>query len=337
MIDVTWSEPEEIKSLKMRRPHLVILGAGASLAAFPSGDRNGRRLPLMKTFADVVGLTNILKAGGVLEPYDDFEAIYSDIAIDKSRHKLKAEIEKRVVSYFSSLELPDVPTLYDHLVLSLRPKDVIATFNWDPFLCQAASRNYSFGGAPRLLFLHGNVAYSYCASCGICYIQKGVFRCKCGKSLMTPPLLYPVKQKNYQIDPAIARNWRALEQVLKDAWGLTIFGYGAPQTDIEAVRIMSAAWGDVCKRELEETEMIDVRTEDDLITTWAPFVHTHHYTIHRSFYDSCIARFPRRSGEALWEQLMECKFLSPHRFPRDASFHELYDWLKPRVDAEQEG
>jgi cyclic nucleotide-binding protein len=29
---------------------------------------------------------------------------------------------------------PELLTLYDHLVLSLRPKDVIATFNWDPFL-----------------------------------------------------------------------------------------------------------------------------------------------------------------------------------------------------------
>jgi hypothetical protein len=32
------------------------------------------------------------------------------------------------------LELPDHPTVYDHLLLSLRKKDAIFTFNWDPFL-----------------------------------------------------------------------------------------------------------------------------------------------------------------------------------------------------------
>lgn len=335
MTDGTWPEPEEIKALHMERPHLVILGAGASLAAFPAGDRNGRHLPLMKTFADVVGLTDMLRAAGVSEPYDDFEAIYSDIAVDQNRQEIIAEIEERVVSYFSSLQLPDKPTLYDHLILSLRPKDAIATFNWDPFLCQAASRNYAFGGVPTLLFLHGNVAFPYCADCKIGYPLQTACR-KCGKLLVKSPLLYPVKQKDYQTDPAIAEHWRTLERVLERAWVLTVFGYGAPQTDVEAVRLMKAAWGDVYKRTFEETEIIDVRMEDDLTTTWAPFIHTHHFTIQRSFYDSYIARFPRRSGEALWAQLMECQFLNPHEFPRDADFPELYDWLQPRIDAERQ-
>lgn len=335
MTDGTWPELEEIKALQIKRPHLVILGAGASIAAFSDGDRNGRRLPLMKTFADVVGLRGILKDAGVPEPYDDFESIYSDIAVDPSRQALREEIEDRVVTYFSSLELPDEPTLYDYLVLSLRPKDVIATFNWDPFLCQAANRNYSFGGAPMLLFLHGNVAFPYCADCKIGYPLQTTCR-KCGKPLVKSPLFYPVKQKDYQTDPAIAGHWRTLEQVLKCAWALTVFGYGAPQTDVEAVRLMKTAWGDVHERELEETEMIDVRSEDDLTATWASFIHTHHYTIQRSFYDSYIARFPRRSGEALWAQLMECQFLNPHEFPRDADFSKLYGWLQPRIDAEQQ-
>jgi hypothetical protein len=335
MNDGTWPESEEIKALQMERPHLVILGAGASLAAFPNGDRNGKRLPLMNTFADVVGLTDILKAAGIAEPYDDFEAIYSDIAVDPTRTSLAAKIENRVTSYFRSLELPDEPTLYDHLVLNLRPKDVIATFNWDPFLCQAASRNHEFGGVPTLLFLHGNVAFSYCAACKTAYPLQTHCR-KCGAELTRSPLLYPVKQKDYQTDPAIADHWRTLDGVLKCAWALTIFGYGAPKTDVEAIRIMKAAWGDVHNRELEQTEMIDIRKEDDLTSTWSPFIHTHHYNIQTSFYDSYIARFPRRSGEALWAQLMEVQFLSPHTFPKDAGFPELYEWLQPRIDAEQQ-
>lgn len=335
MTDGTWSETEEINALQMQRPHLVILGAGASLAAFPDGDRNGERLPVMRTFADVVGLNDLLRNAGIPGPYDDFEAIYSDIAVDPSCTHLKEEIERRVDSYFSLLELPDDPTLYDHLVLSLRPKDVIATFNWDPFLCQAASRNHEFAGVPTLLFLHGNVVFSYCGTCNTAHPLQT--HCpKCRAKLTKSPLLYPVKRKDYQTDKAIAAHWRKLEHVLQCAWALTIFGYGAPKTDVEAVRLMKKAWGDVDNRELEETEIVDVRTEDDLTNTWAPFIHSHHYTIQNTFYDSYIARFPRRSGEALWARLMECQWLNPHEFPWDAGFRELYDWLQPRIDAERE-
>lgn len=287
----------------------------------------------MKTFTDIVDLSNLMRSFGIPEPYDDFEAIYSDIAVDPNRVQLKEEIESRVYAYFASLALPDSPTLYDHLVLSLRPKDVVATFNWDPFLCQAASRNYSFGGAPTLLFLHGNVAFSYCPHCRTGFPLQNYCR-KCDRSLKKSPLLYPVKQKDYQTDDAIAAHWRTLERIMQNAWALTIFGYGAPKTDVEAVRLMKLAWGDTAKRELEQTEIIDVRTEDDLTSTWAPFIHSHHYDVRNSFYDSYVARHPRRSGEALWAQLMECKFLESREFPKGNSFKELYTWLRPRVEAE---
>lgn len=329
----TWPEAEEINSLQMKRPHLVILGAGASLAALPNGDRNGRELPVMKTFTDIVGLGALLNDSGIAEPYDDFEAIYSDIAIDPKQRQLKEEIESRVYTYFVSLELPDKPTLYDHLILSLRPKDVVATFNWDPFLCVAASRNYAFGGAPTLLFLHGKVAFAYCPACRIAFPLQDYCR-KCSRKLVTSPLLYPVKQKDYQNDEAIAAHWRTLESALKDAWALTIFGYGAPYTDVEAVRLMKSAWGDTAHRELEQTEIIDVRHENDLTSTWEPFIHSHHYDIRDSFYDSYIAKHPRRSGEALWAQLMDIQYLDSRDFPRDMSFEDLYKWLWPRIEAE---
>lgn len=328
-----WPEAEEIRSLQMKRPHLVILGAGASLAAFPDGDRDGRKLPVMKSLVDIVGLKALLKSAGILEPYDDFESIYSDIATDPTRWQLKEDIEARVYTFFDSLKLADNPTLYDHLVLSLRPKDVVATFNWDPFLCQAAARNYAFGGAPTLLFLHGNVAFAYCQDCRTGFPLQHYCR-KCGRKLVTSPLLYPVKQKDYQKDDAIAAHWRTLERALKDAWALTIFGYGAPKTDVEAIRVMKSAWGDIAHRELEQTEIIDIRAEEDLTSTWEPFIHSHHYDIRDSFYDSYIAKHPRRSGEALWAQLMECQFLESRDFPKEISFGELYRWLKPRVEAE---
>jgi hypothetical protein len=90
-------------------------------------------------------------------------------------------------------------------------------------------------------------------------------------------------------------------------------------------------WGAVKDRNLEETEIIDIRDEEDLVSTWSPFIHTHHYRIQRSFYDCLIAKHPRRSCEALWACLMECQFLDGSSFPREASFTELYAWLKPKL------
>jgi len=319
---------------EIERPHVVILGAGASVAAFPNGDRNGRRLPLMNNnFVDAVGLTNLLAKHGVRAPYDDFEAIWSDVVAKSANAALQKDAERIISDYFAGLALPDEPTLYDHLILSLRQKDVIATFNWDPLFWHAAARNHHFAGTPRLLFLHGNVALGYCPHCKV--VLNRNHRCSgCGGKLQASPLLFPVKQKNYQAHAPIAAHWRNIEVALGKAWAVTFFGYGAPRTDIEAVALLKKGWGDVTDRNLEETEIIDIREENDLVGTWSPFIHTHHYQIKRCFYDSLLAKHPRRSCEALWARLMECQFLSDSTFPRNASFADLYTWLKPKLKEE---
>lgn len=64
----------------------------------------------------------------------------------------------------SDFELPDEPTIYDFLVMSLTNKDLIATFNWDPFLVQAIGRIQKYtDNIPQVAFLHGNVAVGYCS------------------------------------------------------------------------------------------------------------------------------------------------------------------------------
>ena len=45
---------------KRLRRHIVILGAGASVAAFPDGDANGKRLPTMANFVEMLSLESIL-------------------------------------------------------------------------------------------------------------------------------------------------------------------------------------------------------------------------------------------------------------------------------------
>lgn len=333
MMPLDYTEEYEVTNSSFGRPHVVLLGAGASYAAFPDGDRNGRKLPLLKDFVDVIGLKGLMCEADVSEPFDDFEAIYSKIALDPALKNVRKRIDSAVYSYFESLELPDEPTLYDHLVLSLRPKDVIATFNWDPFLWNACQRNRELADSPSILFLHGSVATGRCDHCKI-VVSRTSGICKCGNEIQDIPILFPVTQKNYNSDPAIAAHWRNLQRALKACWAFTVFGYSAPKTDVEAVDLLKDGWGDINERNLEEVEIIDIRDEESLRASWDEFIHTHHYTVKSSFYDSWIANHPRRSCEAIWVQNMECMFIRPFPAPVHGSFDEIYNWLQPRVDAE---
>ncbi len=66
-----WSQEEEINALFMERPHVVLLGAGASYAALPNGDKNGNRLPLMVNFVEILELNDLLQQYGINPPYND--------------------------------------------------------------------------------------------------------------------------------------------------------------------------------------------------------------------------------------------------------------------------
>jgi hypothetical protein len=327
-----YSVADEIADVRVNSPHVIILGAGASLAALPNGDKNGLRLPVMANFVEVVGLEPILiKYGIAYTPGDNFEQIYSDLS--RSGSMGAAEIEVAVSEYFSRLQLPDYPTIYDDLVLSLRSKDFIATFNWDPFLYQACYRNHKFVSMPRVAYLHGSVAVGFCEKDR----RKGMkgSRCSvCGEIFTPTRLLYPIDQKNYNSDAFIKGEWSALEGHLKHAFFFTIFGYGAPKSDVDAIALMKRAWGQPEQREMEQTEIVDIRDADELASNWDPFIHSHHYEVHDNFFDSWIANHPRRSCEAAWAQYYDAKFVDKNPIPTDLTFPDLYGWLSSLTSVE---
>jgi hypothetical protein len=49
---------------------------------------------------------------------------------------------------------------------------------------------------------------------------------------------------------------------------LTIFGYGAPATDIEAVELMRQGWGANPTFEIAQVGIVDIRPEEDLRPTF---------------------------------------------------------------------
>lgn len=126
------------------RPHVVILGAGASCAAIPSGDKFGRKISAMSGFIDKLGLNKVISKVSIRTESDNLEDIYMELD-ERSKKEpdcnaVKIELENVIRDYMSNFILPDEATIYDFLVLSLTSKDLIATFNWDPFLVQAIAR-----------------------------------------------------------------------------------------------------------------------------------------------------------------------------------------------------
>ncbi len=156
------SVAEEIGRVWIGKPHVVLLGAGASKAALPTGDRHGRSVPLLREVAQELDLDRLFPPNLSDIARNDFEGAYSQL-FERGEETVK-EIDNRVADYFGKLDLPEEPNLYDVLILSLRNKDAIFTFNWDPFLMQSRTRLARLGvpSLPKMFFLHGNVTIGFC-------------------------------------------------------------------------------------------------------------------------------------------------------------------------------
>lgn len=280
--------PENLK------PHVVLLGAGASLAAFPNGDKNGLKLPIMIDFVEVLGLEQLLKKNNI-QTSGNFEDIYSNI----TNKNLKKEIENKIYDYFSQLKLPEKVTDYDRLLLSLRNKDAIFTFNWDPFLFDAYARNRNITSLPEIFFLHGNVSIAACinhSEFGSHYLSCTM----CGNPFQKVPLLYPIQKKDYSnSNNYIKESWNAAEKIFSNAFTLTIYGFSAPNSDVEAVTLLKTAWYARSNRQLEHIEIIDIDENAILERKWAPFTPTGHYQIYNNIKESRLWNWPRRSCESL--------------------------------------
>ena len=102
---------------------------------------------------------------------------------------------------------------------------------------------------------------------------------------------------------------------------LTIFGYSAPKSDVDAVNLMKKAWGNIEDRPLEEVSVIDIIDEETMLNTWKDFIHSHHYRYSNSFFDSYLAKFPRRTCETVFATFSL-------NVPSDGSigFKENFNW-----------
>lgn len=283
----------------------------------------------MRGVAEVPAIRELLIDAGIDHPEEGFEAAYSQLRADPNRSAAADDIDAAVREHFADVEIPGAPTIYDLLLLGLRKKDLVATFNWDPLLAQAHNRLISAGasGLPEIVYLHGNVGISVCLQDRTTG-PPGLLCPTCDRPLGPVPLLYPVTEKNYEANDFIKYAWAQLRWGLRNAVLVTIFGYRAPVSDVAAIREFQAAWGTPDERPVEQFELIGRPGSDpeQLRARWDRLIHTHHFTAIDDFFDSWIANHPRRTAECWYWQHVEGNFIDVNPVPRQLGLEQTVAW-----------
>lgn len=317
--------PREMQAVRIDpHPHLVILGAGASYAATPEGELLGRRLPLMNQLPEAIELRRLLDSAELKLATSDFETYFDSLA-QSGRLDLCRQIEDRLFAYFDSIQIANHATLYDRLVLALRRKDAIATFNWDPLLPYAYRRHGFMRILPALLFLHGNVKL------GVCHEHKRLGwrddRCDTCKGPMEKVrLLFPVGRKDYSSDPMIAEQWNHLDWYLQTSYFVTIVGYSAPATDVDArTRIIEKLRSNDLL-DLLQVEIVDPNAKALMKASLNRIAAKTHCDPCFPLSNSWLFRHPRLSCEALFQATMMVKPIPSYSQPDSDNLQSLRDW-----------
>lgn len=89
-------------------------------------------------------MSSIIKNINLNTKSNNLEDIYSELYERTDCQVVRELLDNKIREYFSCLEIPDELNIYDLILLSLRKKDLVATFNWDPLLLQALSKSCSY-------------------------------------------------------------------------------------------------------------------------------------------------------------------------------------------------
>jgi hypothetical protein len=148
------------------------------------------------------------------------------------------------------------------------------------------------------------------------------------------PLLYPVGQKNYSANKYIKSEWDQLIHAIKYAYYLTVFGYSAPVTDIDARDMMLNALVNNPSREFSEVDIIDIKSKDEIEDNWSDFFYSHHYGTDKTLKDSHLWYHPRRSCDAHASAYLMNTPWSENSFPEFKTIKAMHNWIEPLVNEE---
>jgi len=150
-------------------------------------------------------------------------------------------------------------------------------------------------------------------------------------------LLYPVEKKDYNSDEFVVDQWARATYALSEAYYVTIIGYSAPQTDVEAKSLLLKSWRDNSTRTLAQFSIIDIRKSDEVEASWSDFLAGVHGGATTDVWQEYLMFHPRRTCEAFAFATLQQDPWQEDRYSKAKTLNELEAWIKPLIDEETTG
>lgn len=306
--------------------HLVILGAGSTIATIPNGDKNGEESYTLANLLKDKTFTSFLEKVQGNFSANDVEDLCKQLY--KEDRPLYYEFESLVRKKYARLELPEEFTILDRLVLSLTPNDAIVSFNWDDLVIQAYQRMSEYVPEemlPILAFPHGNAQAVYNNKH---YTSKRIVT---STSWFDSPLNMPVDEIDYKSDVFINSQWHILDFFMRNAQMITFFGYRGPDSDEQDLKHLDElfAKNEIC----DKIEIIDKDQESavEVAKRLERFKMQPNWLYPcADFWHSTIAKYPRRTLSVLdnWNY-------SVRTSAKEESLAEFLKHIGPLIEEEQ--
>lgn len=208
--------------------HLIILGAGSTIATIPppKGDKNGMCAYTLSNFLSDPFYADFLSTLDSKYSNLDVEELCAKMYLEDKN--LYDEFEALIRKKYALLELPEEFTVLERLIMSLNSNDAILSFNWDDLIIQAYNRVQKYIPQmllPQIGFPHGNAQ--------ACYNEQryGSKRNLDNLSLYDSPLNMPVNELIYKDNLFIKSQWHLLDFYIRNCQMITFFGYRGPVSD----------------------------------------------------------------------------------------------------------
>lgn len=306
--------------------HLVILGAGSTIATIPNGDKNGEESYTLANLLKDKTFTSFLEKVQGNFSANDVEDLCKQLY--KEDRPLYYEFESLVRKKYARLELPEEFTILDRLVLSLTPNDAIVSFNWDDLVIQAYQRMSEYVPEemlPILAFPHGNAQAVYNNKH---YTSKRIVT---STSWFDSPLNMPVDEIDYKSDVFINSQWHILDFFMRNAQMITFFGYRGPDSDEQDLKHLDElfAKNEIC----DKIEIIDKDQESavEVAKRLERFKMQPNWLYPcADFWHSTIAKYPHRTLSVLdnWNY-------SVRTSAKEESLAEFLKHIGPLIEEEQ--
>ena len=306
--------------------HLVILGAGSTIATIPNGDKNGEESYTLANLLKDKTFTSFLEKVQRNFSTNDVEDLCKQLY--KEDRPLYYEFESLVRKKYARLELPEEFTILDRLVLSLTSNDAIVSFNWDDLVIQAYQRMRDYVPEemlPILAFPHGNAQTVYNNKH---YTSKRIVT---SPGWFDSPLNMPVDEIDYKSDVFINSQWHILDFFMRNAQMITFFGYRGPDSDEQDLKHLDElfAKNEIC----DKIEIIDKDQESavEVAKRLERFKMQPNWLYPcADFWHSTIAKYPRRTLSVLdnWNY-------SVRTSAKEESLAEFLKHIGPLIEEEQ--